>query len=136
MGKSVELHNEFTADLDSHLKSPYNRLKKYTDGSYLYIDMPAQEDFECVNYPGAFVVAFRYPGATRGHILLDRYNGKVLSVVFYETACVEPGKLSTGVECYKPSVVTMEDKWDGRPMPDLLEILHQLPEYKDEDPIS
>lgn len=136
MTKLIEFRNEFTSDLDSHLKSPCNRMRKYTVGSYLYIDMPTQEDFECVNYPAAFVVAFRYPGATRGHVLIDRYDGKVLDVVFYDTACVEPGKLSTSVECYKPSVVTVGEKWHNKPMLDLLEVLHQLPEYKDVNPVS
>lgn len=126
-GNIIEYTNEFTKDLDEHLKSSWKRMLNYSSGSYIYLDYPAQSKYECENFPDLFIVVFRFPGATRGHIVMRRDTGIVDGIRLYDTAYTRPGKLSTGITCYMPSVIKVIDKWIGKPMKDLHTYLTDLP---------
>ena len=47
-------------------------------------------------------IAFRLPGATRGHIVVDE-NYFIKEIVFYKDTCFNSN--NNGIECYKKEVV-------------------------------
>lgn len=113
-----EYYNDLVRDLDAHLSDSWTMAvhQGYTFGSCFWID-GAVAGYEYPHSPGKYLVAFRFPGATRGHIAIDRETGIITDVVFYETAYDPKGK----VACYKESVTEVRDKWIGLAVPDIME---------------
>lgn len=97
----TEYRNNFTKFLDEYrvpsilkLESPYKEMMS----TYLWYG-----DIENNNYEdGVKHIAFRLPGATRGHITVDKDN-VITDILFYGDTCFNTN--NNGIECYKPAVV-------------------------------
>lgn len=55
-------------------------------------------------------IAFRVPGATRGHVEVDE-NFVIKKIVFYPDTCFNSNH--NGIECYKKEVVEASNKFIG-----------------------
>lgn len=100
----TEYRNDFTRFLDEYrtdsimkLESPYKEMMS----TYLW-NMDIENDFSYYDGKKGKCIAFRLPGATRGHIEVDE-NYIIKDILFYADTCFNKNK--NGVECYKPEVV-------------------------------
>ena len=57
-------------------------------------------------------VVFRVPGATRGHIVLDKMN-VIQDIIFYPETCFGESDQSGSVACYDKSILTLKLKYTG-----------------------
>lgn len=90
--------NVFTVDCDRFL---IDAMREYNMYTYLW-DMGAIRWKDNVGY-----IAIRVPGATRGHIAIDKAY-VITDVVFYDDVCFER------VECYHRCIVDyIKDKYIG-----------------------
>lgn len=112
----MEIRDEFTKECDKYLKDP-SITANVGVGTYYWIDTV----MHCIQY-GLFsdkssielTVPFRFPGATRGHIVIRPWSdGEIVDIVLYETAC------GNAVACYRPEVKDMAEQWKGRKLPKL-----------------
>lgn len=107
-----EYRNAFTAVLNQHLVAKEKKImeKGYMDGSYFYID------FTPIRTCNSYLVSFRHPGATRGHVKINKDTAVIEDIKFYDTA------YGPALFCYKRSVKeAVESEFLDKPMPDLLE---------------
>lgn len=97
----TEYRNNFTKFLDEYrtpeilnLESPYRE----SMSTYLwYPDIVNKEEH----------IAFRLPGATRGHITVDKQY-VIKDILFYGETCFDTKH--NGIKCYKPDVVVQATK--------------------------
>lgn len=95
-----EFRNNFTRFLDKYrtdeimsLEEPYKSMMT----TYLWYN-----DIESDNYEdGIKDIAFRLPGATRGHIEVDKDN-IINKIVFYDDTCFDAKH--NGIKCYKKEI--------------------------------
>lgn len=96
----MEFRNNFTKFMDSYridsimnLEEPYEAMMT----TYLWYN-----DIESDNYEDDIKdIAFRLPGATRGHIEVDKDN-IIKKIVFYDDTCFNANH--NGIECYKKEI--------------------------------
>ena len=98
----TEYRNDFTQFLDEYridayknLEYPYNEMMT----TYLWntdVESPFNET-EMIKH-----IAFRVPGATRGHIAVDR-DYIIREIVFYDDTCFDA--MHKGIECYDKKVI-------------------------------
>lgn len=98
----TEYRNNFTKFLDlyrinkiTELEPPYNEMMS----TYLWYPDIVNNDYE----DGVKHIAFRLPGATRGHITVDKQY-VIKDILFYGDTCFNTKH--NGIECYKTEVVT------------------------------
>ena len=86
---------KFTEDLDKHLLDCFSKddFTKRMYKSYLW----ASDVENCLKGKDEFI-AFRAPGATRGHLKVEKINNDLIirEIVFYESTC-----FSHNIGCYK-----------------------------------
>lgn len=98
----TEYRNDFTEFLD---KYRVDNIMKQEDwfkqcmSTYLWYQDIIDDDWDENNQKH---IAFRLPGATRGHITVDK-NYKILDILFYKETCF--GHKVNEVNCYKEDVV-------------------------------
>jgi hypothetical protein len=93
----LQWFNDLTDEMDKHLLPCWEEsLKKgYTFGTYIYEPTRRENG-----------MAIRFPGATRGHIEIDK-NMVITNIVLYDTA------FEHGIACYKKSVEEAVKKFIG-----------------------
>lgn len=98
----MELRSKFTEECDKYLTQTYKDLQAQGYGyTYFHLDGEYAESGGLpMNLP------FRYPGATRGHVTLDK-QGCISSVVFYET------DVGAGVGVYEKGIKALEQEAIG-----------------------
>lgn len=102
----TEYRNDFTRFLDEYRKDTIMKQEDwFKDCMSTYLWYP---DIESEKYEnGVKHIAFRLPGATRGHITVDK-DYKILDIVFYKETCF--GHKVNEVNCYKEEVVEDANK--------------------------
>lgn len=98
-----EVRNNFTRFLDKYrinsimdMESPYKEMMS----TYLW-GPDIEDDFTYTNGVLSKHIVFRLPGATRGHIVVDK-DYIINDIVFYGDTCFSTK--NNGIECYKPGV--------------------------------
>lgn len=89
-----EYYCEITDEMDKYLTDGF---KQVGFSSYIHICGPGE-------------IAFRYPGATRGHILYDK-NNIITEIKFYEDTAINSKNHPIG--CYTKDVANVIDKFIG-----------------------
>lgn len=117
----IRYTNEFTRDCDSFLLEKLKPMHRDFDlKTEIYISRNPELD-RIYNNPVCASLLFRYPGATRGAIIIDVRSGVICDVLFNDTAYK-----NLGVACYTEEVATLKYKYLGKPMPDLLKAIRNL----------
>ena len=92
---------KFTQDIDKYLKRSLSddEFTKSMFRSYLWKD----DVTDCLNGKSN-IIAFRAPGATRGHLKVEKVNDKLIirEIKFYEDTC-----FSDSIGCYKKEIVEL-----------------------------
>lgn len=108
---TIKFRNTFTDECDKHLLAVWKKNSdEYDVHTEFYID---GTEF---NGNDTFIVPFRYPGATRGHVTINGTSGRVLEVKFYATAYED-----NGIACYMDTISSLIVEWEGGLMPKLAE---------------
>ena len=102
------IYCKFTEDLDKHLLNCFSKdnFTKSMYKSYLW----AGDVENCLKEKDEFI-AFRAPGATRGHLKVEKINNDLIirEIVFYESTC-----FSNNIGCYKESVKELIPLYIGK----------------------
>lgn len=113
---TIKYRNNFTKECDKFLLTRWaNTVRDYSLHTEFYID-----GYDMLQGHDTYVVAFRFPGATRGHVAIDRDSGLVREVKFYDTAYEQEG-----IACYKPEIQSLVLKWEGGFMSGLVDCCHK-----------
>ena len=97
----TEYRNDFTKFLDKYRKDSIMNGEDWFRqcmSTYLWYPDIINDNYE----DGIKHIAFRLPGATRGHITVDK-NYKILDIIFYKESCFSHKMNETN--CYKEEVV-------------------------------
>lgn len=95
----MEFRNNFTKFLDKYrIDTIMNLEEPYKSMMTTYLMYDDIENIDGENYDS---IAFRVPGATRGHIVVDK-DFNIDNIVFYDDTCFNKNK--NGVECYKKEI--------------------------------
>ena len=98
----TEYRNDFTRFLDKfrtgNIVESLDEFWQKAMSTYLWYSDIVNDNWE----NGEKHIAFRLPGATRGHITVDK-NYVIKDILFYGDTCFNTNK--NGIECYKPEVV-------------------------------
>lgn len=105
----TEYRNDFTRFLDEYRKDTIMKQEDWFRNcmsTYLwYPDI--EDDFKFYDGVKGKIIAFRLPGATRGHILVDK-DYVIKEIVFYKDTCF--GHKINEINCYKEEVVEAANK--------------------------
>ena len=108
---TIKFRNAFTDECDKFLLACWKKNSaEYDCHTEFYIDGTES------NGNDTFIVPFRFPGATRGHVTINGTSGRVIEVKFYATA-YEDG----GIACYMDTINSLIVEWEGGLMPKLAE---------------
>lgn len=102
----TEYRNDFTKFLDKYRKDSIMNEEDWFRqcmSTYLWYPDIINDNYE----DGVKHIAFRLPGATRGHITVDK-NYIILDIIFYKETCF--GHKVNEVNCYKEEVVSEATK--------------------------
>lgn len=77
------------------------------DKHLLYSHLPYMVNSYIMEYESPKLWSIRFPGATRGHVIVNK-NMIIKSIVLYEDTC-----FGNGIGCYKESVKIITDKFIG-----------------------
>lgn len=108
-----EYHCEFTEECDKHrlLKGDIFKTYLYDIPFYVYT-----EGFDYIDHlteehvvRDTLCIPFRIPGATRGHLRIDK-DHKIVEIKFYDETCFGTGALEP---VYKRSVIKSTEKFIG-----------------------
>lgn len=117
----VRYTNEFTRDCDSFLLRKLKPMHEQFDlKTEIYISRNPELD-KIPSNPICVNLLFRYPGATRGSIILDIRSGVVCGVLFNDTAYKD-----MAIACYTSDIATLRDRYIGKKLPNLLDAIHRL----------
>lgn len=104
---TIKFRNAFTDECDKFLLACWKKNSaEYDYHTEFYIDGTES------NGNDTFIVPFRFPGATRGHVTINGTSGRVIEVKFYATA-YEDG----GIACYMDTINSLIVEWEGGLMP-------------------
>lgn len=107
---TIQYRNKFTEECDAFLLDDW---KKHAADFDLHTEFFIDG---CDMFDGkSYTIGFRFPGATRGHVKLDADTGRVIEVMFYETAYSK-----AGIACYKTGINSLVLRWEGGMMTQLL----------------
>lgn len=108
---TIKFRNAFTDECDKFLLACWKtNSAEYDCHTEFYIDGTES------NGNDTFIVPFRFPGATRGHVTINRTSGRVIEVKFYATAYE-----NSGIACYMDTINSLIVEWEGGLMPKLAE---------------
>lgn len=102
------IYCKFTEDLDKHLLGCFSKddFTKRMYKSYLW----GSDVENCLRGKDS-IIAFRAPGATRGHLKVEKLNNELIikEIIFYEDTC-----FSDKIGCYKESVKELIPLYIGK----------------------
>ena len=105
---TTNIYCKFTEDLDKRLLNSFSKddFTKSMYKSYLW----AGDVENCLKGKDN-IIAFRAPGATRGHLKVEKINSELIirEIVFYESTC-----FSHNIGCYKESVKELIPLYIGK----------------------
>jgi len=116
VNRAIHYHNKFTNECDSYLLDSW---KKSAEGMDIHTEFYI-DGCDMISR-SSYIVPFRYPGATRGHVKVHVLTGLVEEIKFYNTAYEDKG-----IACYKPDISALVLRWEGGNMSQLVNMCKRV----------
>lgn len=105
--------DDFTSACDSYLKTSVTEGMKFETTYWI-------DDTIHMTKDNMVAIPFRYPGATRGHVLITIPDGTIQDIQFYDIATMHD------IGCYSTGIMMLKDVWKGKQLKSLANIVSAL----------